>query len=123
METNVLVRGGEVILVNKAFKFRIYPTKEQEVLIARTIGCSRFVFNHFLEKWNHKYTETGKGLTYNKCSSQLTKLKKGLVWLKEEDSIALQYSLKNLSDSYNRFFMVQNKPQRFKYNKHKDQSY
>src|SRR5699024_2219984 len=123
METNVLVRGGEVILVNKAFKFRIYPTKEQEVLIARTIGCSRFVFNHFLEKWNHKYTETGKGLTYNKCSSQLTKLKKGLVWLKEVDSIALQSSLKNLADSFNRFFKRQNKAPQFKSKKNKVQSY
>src|SRR5699024_3288366 len=105
------------------FKFRIYPTKEQEVLIARTIGCSRFVFNHFLEKWNHKYTETGKGLTYNKCSSQLTKLKKGLVWLKEVDSIALQSSLKNLADSFNRFFKGQNKTPRFKSKKNKVQSY
>ncbi|MDQ0157529.1 helix-turn-helix domain-containing protein, partial [Robertmurraya andreesenii] len=31
------------MLVNKAYKFRIYPTKEQEILIAKTIGCSRFV--------------------------------------------------------------------------------
>lgn len=33
------------MLVNKAYKFRIYPNKEQEILIAKTIGCSRFVFN------------------------------------------------------------------------------
>ena len=36
------------MLVNKAYKFRIYPTKEQKILIAKTIGCSRFVFNRFL---------------------------------------------------------------------------
>ncbi|GJM78065.1 hypothetical protein HMSSN139_05610 [Paenibacillus sp. HMSSN-139] len=35
------------MLVNKAYKFRIYPNKEQEILIAKTIGCSRFVFNYF----------------------------------------------------------------------------
>ncbi len=40
------------MLVNKAYKFRIYPTKEQETLIAKTIGCGRFVFNHFLGQWN-----------------------------------------------------------------------
>ncbi|WP_239421875.1 helix-turn-helix domain-containing protein, partial [Bacillus sp. CGMCC 1.16541] len=80
------------MLVNKAYKFRIYPNKEQEILIAKTIGCSRFVFNHFLAKWNDAYKETGKGLTYNACSSQLTQLKKEFVWLKEVDSIAIQSS-------------------------------
>lgn len=113
----------KVMLVNKAYKFRIYPTKEQEILIAKTIGCSRFVFNHFLNKWNGIYKETGKGLTYNACSSQLTQLKKELVWLKEVDSVAIQTSLKNLADSYSRFFKKQNKAPRFKSKKNKVQSY
>ncbi|QTR87479.1 IS200/IS605 family element RNA-guided endonuclease TnpB [Bacillus cytotoxicus] len=111
------------MLVKKAYKFRIYPNKEQEILIAKTIGCSRFVFNHFLEKWNNVYKETGKGLTYNSCSDKLTQLKKELVWLKEVDSIALQSSLKNLADSYTRFFKKQNKAPRFKSKKNKVQSY
>ncbi|EEL51914.1 MULTISPECIES: IS200/IS605 family element RNA-guided endonuclease TnpB [Bacillus cereus group] len=111
------------MLVNKAYKFRIYPNKEQEILIAKTIGCSRFVFNHFLAKWNDTYKETGKGLTYNACSSQLTQLKKEFVWLKEVDSIAIQSSLKNLADSYTRFFKKQNKAPRFKSKKNKVQSY
>jgi putative transposase len=111
------------MLVNQAFKFRIYPDKEQEVLIAKTIGCSRFVFNHFLERWNDTYKETGKGLTYNSCSKQLTQLKNEFVWLKEVDSIALQSSLKNLADSFTRFFRKQNKAPRFKSKKNKVQSY
>ncbi|MFZ3576780.1 IS200/IS605 family element RNA-guided endonuclease TnpB [Virgibacillus sp. DJP39] len=111
------------MFVNKAYKFRIYPSKEQEILIAKTIGCSRFVFNHFLDKWNSTYKETGKGLTYGACSSQLTKLKKELVWLKEVDSIAVQSSLKNLADSYSRFFKKQNKSPRFKSKKNRVQSY
>ncbi|WP_240377281.1 IS200/IS605 family element RNA-guided endonuclease TnpB [Bacillus piscicola] len=110
-------------MVNKAYKFRIYPNKEQEILISKTIGCSRFVFNHFLSKWNDTYKKTGKGLTYNTCSSQLTKLKKELGWLKEVDSIAIQSSLKNLADSYTRFFKKQNKAPRFKSKKNKVQSY
>lgn len=57
------------MLIEKAYKIRIYPNKTPETLIAKTIGCSRFVFNHFLAKWNHAYKETGKGLTYNTCSS------------------------------------------------------
>ncbi|WP_078598532.1 IS200/IS605 family element RNA-guided endonuclease TnpB [Evansella clarkii] len=108
---------------HKAYKFRIYPNKVQEVLIAKTIGCSRFAYNHFLAKWNQAYQDTGKGLTYNTCSSQLTQLKKELVWLKEVDSVALQSSLKNLADSYARFFKKQNKAPRFKSKKNNVQSY
>lgn len=111
------------MLVNKAYKFRIYPTKEQEILITKTFGCSRFVFNHFLAKWNETYQETGKGLTYNSCSSQLTQLKKELTWLKEVDSIAIQSSLKNLADAYSRFFKKQNNRPRFKSKKNKMQFY
>jgi putative transposase len=111
------------MLVNKAYKFRIYPNKKQEILIAKTIGSSRFVFNHFLDKWNSAYNKTGKGLTYNACSSQLTQLKKELIWLKEVDSIALQSSLKNLADAYSRFFKKQNDAPRFKSKKNRVQSY
>jgi len=111
------------MLVNKAYKFRIYPAIEQEILIAKTIGCSRFVFNRFLSQWNDTYKETGKGLTYNTCSAELTQLKKELVWLKEVDSIALQSSLKNLADSFTRFFKKQNQAPRFKSKKNKVQSY
>src|SRR5699024_223671 len=111
------------MIANKAYKFRIYPNKEQEILIAKTIGCSRFVFNHFLAQWNDTYKETGKGLTYNSCSKQLTQLKKELTWLKEVDSIAIQSSLKNLADSYTRFFKKQNKAPRFKSKKNRVQSY
>lgn len=111
------------MLVNKAYKFRIYPTKEQEVFIAKTIGCSRFVFNHFLAKWNETYKETGKGLSYGVCSSELPNLKKELPWLKEVDSIAIQSSVKNLADAYSRFFKKQNDAPRFKSKRNKVQSY
>ncbi|PRO66867.1 IS200/IS605 family element RNA-guided endonuclease TnpB [Alkalicoccus urumqiensis] len=111
------------MLVNKAYKFRIYPNRQQEILIAKTIGCSRFVFNHFLSAWNDTYERTGKGLTYHACSSQLPKIKKEYEWLKEVDSIALQTSVKYLSDSFSRFFKKQNKARRFKSKKNPVQSY
>src|SRR5690625_5003123 len=111
------------MIVNKAYKFRIYPNKGQKFLINKTIDCSRFVFNHFLNKWNNTYQETGKGLTYNTCSKKLTQLKNELVWLKEVDSIAIQSSLKNLADAYSRFFKKQNDAARFKSKKNKVQSY
>ncbi|WP_240666796.1 IS200/IS605 family element RNA-guided endonuclease TnpB [Longirhabdus pacifica] len=91
--------------------------------MAKTIGCSRFVFNRFLALWIDTYKETGKGLTYSTCSSQLPQLKKEFVWLKEVDSIAIQSSLKHLADSYTRFFKKQNKAPRFKSKNNKVQSY
>ena len=109
--------------VNKAYKFRIYPNKEQKLLIAKTFGCSRFVFNHLLAKWNRAYQETGKGLSYSACSADLPLLKKEFLWLKEVDSIALQSSVRNLADSFDRFFRKQNKPPRFKSKQNKVQSY
>lgn len=112
-----------MVLVHKAYKFRIYPNAEQKIRIAKTMGCSRFVFNYFLAKWNDRYKETGKGLTYGTCSSQLPALKKEFVWLKEVDSTALQSSLHNLTDSYSRFFNKQNKAPRFKSKNNKVQSY
>jgi len=111
------------MIVNKAYKFRLYPNKKQQILINKTFGCSRFVFNHFLVKWDNAYKETGKGLTYNSCSAQLTQLKKELTWLKEVDSIAIQSSLKNLADAYSRFFKKQNDKPRFKSKKNPVQSY
>ncbi|PGS71156.1 transposase [Bacillus thuringiensis] len=102
------------MIINKAYKFRIYPNKAQAILINKTIGCSRFVFNHFLLLWNNAYKETGKGLTYGICSAKLPDMKKGFVWLKDVDSIAIQSSVRNFSDAYTRFFKKQNSAPCFK---------
>ncbi|PFB30301.1 transposase, partial [Bacillus cereus] len=96
------------IMINKAYKFRIYPNQAQAILINKTIGCSRFVFNHFLSLWDQAYKETGKGLTYGTCSAKLPAMKKELVWLKEVDSIAIQSSVRNLVDAYTRLKKKQN---------------
>ena len=113
------------MMLNKAYKFRIYPNKAQAILINKTIGCSRFIFNRFLTMWNSTYKETGKGLTYHSCSAELTQLKKknDTIWLKEVDSIALQSTLKQLADAFSRFFKKQNDPPRFKSKRNKIQSY
>ena len=113
------------MIKHKAYKFRIYPNKQQTILINKTIGSSRFVFNHFLHLWNESYSKTKKGLSYNTCSTMLPSMKKSetYAWLKEVDSIALQSSIKNLEDSFNRFFKKQNKAPRFKSKKNPVQSY
>src|SRR5699024_8857519 len=111
------------MFIHKSYRFRIYPTKKQIELIKKTIGCSRFVFNHFLATWKDTYKETGKGLTYHSCSSKLPSLKNEYAWLKEVDSIALQSSLRNLADYFSRFFKKQNKAPRFKSKNNNVQSY
>ena len=113
------------MLRHKAYKSRIYPNADQEVLIIKTIGCVRFVYNYFLALWNEEYSKNGKGLTYNSCSAMLPQMKKNEAtsWLKEVDSIALQSSIKNLSDSFSRFFKKQTNRPRFKSKKNPVQSY
>jgi putative transposase len=112
---NGTIEGGEESMrIHKAYRFRIYPNKQQEILIAKTIGCSRYVFNHFLDKWRKMYEQTGKGLTYTICSSQLTQLKQKLKWLYEVDSTALQNSLHHLAEAFTRFFNQKNNPPTFK---------
>lgn len=108
---------------HKAYKFRIFPTRYQEDLINKSIGCSRFVFNRFLSRWEEKYIKTGKGLTYNSCSKQLTTLKQEIPWLREVDKFALQNSLRNLADAFQRFFKGQNDRPKFKSKKNPIQSY
>lgn len=90
--------------MEKAYKFRIYPTKEQEELILKTFGCTRFVFNRYLAKRIEAYKSDKRTINYNACSSDLTSLKRELIWLKEVDSVALQSSLKDLDFAYQNFF-------------------
>lgn len=113
------------MIKHKSYKFRIYPNKQQTILINKTIGSSRFVFNHFLHLWNESYSKTKKGLSYNTCATMLPSMKKSetYAWLKEVDSIALQSSIKNLEDGFNRFFKKQSKAPRFKSKKNPVQSY
>lgn len=113
------------MLRHKAYKFRLYPNVEQEILIAKTIGSSRFVYNHMLNAWNSSYKETGKGLSYGKCSAMLPAMKKSddTSWLREVDSVALQSSIKNLAESFDRFFKKQNQSPNFKSKKNPVQSY
>ena len=90
--------------MNKSFKYRIYPTKEQENLIQRTFGCSRFVYNHYLAYRKELYETKGETANFYACSKDLTQLKGELPWLKEVDAFALETSLKDLDNAYQNFF-------------------
>ncbi|QTH43310.1 IS200/IS605 family element transposase accessory protein TnpB [Cohnella sp. LGH] len=111
------------MLHHRAYKYRIYPNQEQERLIQRTFGCSRFVFNHFLTLWNETYAATGKGLSYHSCATGLPALKKQFEWLREVDSIALQSAVRHVSDAFGRFWSKQNRAPRYKNRKHPVQGY
>src|SRR6056297_473722 len=87
------------ILREKGYKFRLYPNKEQKILINKSVGCARYIYNHFLAK-----AKEDEYKTYTKYSKQLTQLKKELQWLKEPDKFALQNALKDLDKAFNNFF-------------------
>ena len=109
--------------MHKAFKFRLYPTNEQRVLIAKTIGCNRFVYNHFLNERKTAYEIYDATINYNGCSLMLTKLKKEFEWLKEPDSTSLQSTLKDLDFAYQKFFKGKTEYPKFKSKRNPVQSY
>jgi putative transposase len=100
----------------KSYKFRIYPTKEQEILLSKHFGSCRFIFNHYLNKRKETYLEEKKSLNYYDNANDLTQLKKDedFKWLKEINSQSLQSALRNLDVSYMKFFRKQSKFPRFK---------
>lgn len=90
--------------MEKSYRYRIYPNKKQKELIAKTFGCCRFVYNTYLAKRIEMYEQNKETFSFFQCSSDLTKLKSELEWLKEADSTALQSSLKDLDIAYQKFF-------------------
>jgi putative transposase len=98
------------MLIQKAFKVTLIPSRNQEVLINKTIGCARFVYNRFLARRKKLYESEQKNLNYSGCSQELTQLKKEIEWLKEVDKFALQNSLRNLETAYKNFFTDLKKP-------------
>ena len=88
----------------RAFKYRIYPTQEQQAALDIQFGHSRFVYNAALVARKAAYKETGKGANYNDTAWLLTLWKGGLPWLKEADSQVLQQKLRDLDRAYKNFF-------------------
>ena len=90
--------------MEKAYKYRIYPNKKQKEQLAKTFGCCRFVYNHYLAMCIEKYELDKITLNYYDCANDLKNLKKEYDWLKEVDSTALQSSLRDLDVAYQKFF-------------------
>ena len=109
--------------MEKAYKYRIYPTTEQKILIAKTFGCARFVFNYYLAMRKELYEESKQTMNYSACSKDLTKIKKELLWLKEPDKFALQNALRDLDTAYKNFFDKRSEYPKFKSKKTHNNSY
>jgi putative transposase len=109
-------------MIRKAFKFRIYPDSEQKDKLSVQFGCARFVYNHYRRVREEFYQETGTGLTYNDCATDLTeRLKVDHPWLKDADSQVIQQALMDLDKAYKNFFEGRADYPRFK-RKHGKQS-
>ena len=108
--------------ITKAYKYRIYPNKQQEEMLLKHFGCSRFVYNKFLFDRQEQYRLTGKSDNYYKQAKLLTELKKdkNFKWLKEVNSQTLQQSLRHLEVAYTNFFQGRTSLPKFKKKTHRN---
>jgi len=105
---------GEV--VQRAFKYRFYPTVEQADLLNRTFGCVRKVYNKALETRTVAYATEGRSVSYAQTSAMLTEWKTDadLAFLNEVSCVPLQQTLRHLQTAYTAFFAKRAKYPRFK---------
>jgi putative transposase len=109
----------------RAFKFRLDPKEDQLTLLSKHFGCTRFLYNYFLEEKIRHCKDNGTTLNFNTTCISLTDLKKQeeYEWLSEVNSQCLQGSLKNLENAYQRFFKKQSKFPKFKSKKVNNDSF
>lgn len=88
----------------KAYKFRIYPTEEQEIFLAKSFGCVRKVYNLMLDDRIKNYEETNNDSSKKMIFPTPAKYKKEFPFLKEVDSLALANAQMNLDKAYKNFF-------------------
>ena len=86
-------------MMNKAYRYRLYPTTEQRIMFEKTFGCARFIYNKMLGDRLEYYKETGK-----KLNNTPAQYKEDFPWLKEVDSLALANAQMNLNKAYNNFW-------------------
>jgi putative transposase len=107
----------------RAYRYRVYPTSEQARNLARTFGCTRFVYNWALSIRKRAYFDHGVKLRTKDLSAALPALKKagGTAWLREVSSVPLQQALRHLDCAYTNFFAGRADSPTFK-KKHHEQS-
>ena len=102
--------------IKRAYRFRFYPTTEQGEILARTFGCTRFIYNHMLRLRSDAWMNEHKSIGYHATSALLTQLKKepDRLWLNEVSSVPLQQSLRHLQTAFNNFFAKRSQYPTFK---------
>ena len=115
-----------VIICNmtyKAFKYRFYPTQEQEQNLVHTFGCVRYVYNRSLRYRTDQYYQHQNSIGYNQNIVLLPQWKKDpeTQWLNDVSSVPLQYTVRNLQTEFKNFFQCKAKYPQFK-SKHSNQS-
>ncbi|HEV2458904.1 MAG TPA: RNA-guided endonuclease TnpB family protein [Ktedonobacterales bacterium] len=90
----------------RAYRYRCYPTPEQASVLARTLGCARFVYNWALRLRTDAYYERQERVSYAVTSAALTLLKRepATAWLNEVSSVPPQQALRHLDRAFRNFF-------------------
>ena len=108
----------------KAYKYRLYPNKEQEVLIQKTFGCCRFVYNQTLAHRKEMYETKKESMNKTSCNNYCNQvLKKEHEWLKEVDKFALTNTIYNMDSAYQKFFKEHTGFPKFKSKRDNKKSY
>ncbi len=109
------------MIVQKAYKYRFFPTNAQAKQLAQTFGSARFVWNRGLELRTKTYEQEQKSITYTQTTVALTQWKKEpeKAFLKEVSSVVLQQSLRNLDTAFQNFFAKRASFPKFKCRKDK----
>lgn len=102
--------------VKRAYRFRFYPTTEQENMLRRTLGCCRKVYNMALDARSTAWTLHREKVSYSDTSRMLTAWKKTeeYSYLSEVSSVPLQQSLRHLQAAFKNFFNKTGSYPRFK---------
>ncbi|MBV6304886.1 IS200/IS605 family element transposase accessory protein TnpB [Candidimonas humi] len=102
--------------IKRAYRFRFYPTPEQEQILARTFGCARFAYNHMLRLRTDAWMQRQERIGYHESSAELTALKKQpeYAWLNEVSSVPVQQALRHLQTAFANFFAKRARYPQFK---------
>lgn len=108
----------------KAYKYRIYPNNQQEILIQKTFGCCRFVYNQVLSYKINLYKTENQSLSKLDCNNYVNKvLKNKYEWLREVDKFSLTNAIYNMDNAYQKFFKEHSGFPKFKSKKYNKKSY
>lgn len=108
-------------MMKRTYHYRFYPTPEQEILLARTFGCVRFVYNTVLRYRAEVYAQHQENIGFSAANAKLTALKKApaLAFLNDVSCVPLQQCLRHQQTAFKNFFEGRARYPRFKSKRHR----